>query len=198
MKSTSIRRLGPAFALAAALLGGRTAAAQVFTPTFMGPASSGDVGVYVSDAGPGTAIEGIWRQRSRSYDIGLRGGFVDAGDGALSLGVEVRNPLHLQTEPVALAFTAGAQALVGDGSALGFQAGLSAGHTFVPGTFTLSPYLHPRIAVARSLKGGDGFDADVLADLGVDFGFQPNLSLRLNVGLADSSPDWGIGLAFRR
>ena len=37
--------------------------AQVFTPTFMAPRSSSDVGIYLSD-GPGDfSVEGIWRRR---------------------------------------------------------------------------------------------------------------------------------------
>jgi hypothetical protein len=185
------------FALAASLAASG-AGAQVFTPTFMAPAPSSDLGVYVSGVGGGTAVEGIWRTRSRSFDVGLRGGFVDAGSGMLSVGAELRNQIPLQGAPIGLAFTAGAQALVGDGSAVGFQAGLTAGHTFAAPQVTVTPYLHPRIAAARGLGHGSRFEADVLADLGVDLGFQPNLSLRLNVGLANAGPDWGIGLAFRR
>jgi len=198
MKRTSQLVLSSAIALAASMATASAASAQVFTPTFMGPASSGDVGVYVSDAVGGTAIEGIWRQRAGSYDLGLRAGFIDAGDGALSVGAELRSPLHVQSEPISLALTAGAQGVFGDGNAIGVQGGITAGHTFVPGAFTLSPYVHPRIALTRPLADGADFGADVLADLGVDLGFQPNLSVRLNVGLSSHGPDWGLGLAFRR
>ncbi|MDB4948149.1 MAG: hypothetical protein JWM27_798 [Gemmatimonadetes bacterium] len=198
MTQTNVRRLGSSLALAAALLAGRAAHAQVFTPSFMGPTSSGDVGLYVSD-GAGTAIEGIWRQRSRSgYDLGLRGGFIDVGSGAATVGVELRKPLAVQGAPVALALTGSAQGVLGDQSALGFAAGLTVGHTFVPGTFTVSPYLHPRIALSRSLDHSDKLGADALVDLGLDFGLQPNLSVRLGLGLSSASPDWGIGLAWRR
>jgi hypothetical protein len=198
MTENTTRRLGSALALGAALLAGGAAQAQVFTPGFMAPASSGDVGGYVSETGGGTAIEAIWRQRRASWDLGLRGGFVDLGNGALTVGAELRAPLHVQTEPIALAFTAAGQGVFGDANAIGFNAGITAGHTFVPGTFTLTPYLHPKIALAKALEGGGHFNADAQADLGVDLGFQPNLSLRFNVGLADASPDWGIGLAWRR
>jgi hypothetical protein len=198
MKRIALSVLSSSFALTAALAAAPAASAQVFTPTFMGPASSGDVGGYVSDAVGGTAIEGIWRQRRASYDVGLRAGFIDVGDGALTVGAELRSPLHVQSEPISLALTAGAQGVFGDGNAIGIQGGITAGHTFVPGTFTLSPYVHPRIALARSLADGADFDADVLADLGIDLGFQPNLAVRFNVGLSSHGPDWGLGLAFRR
>ncbi|HET6763175.1 MAG TPA: hypothetical protein VFH27_05870 [Longimicrobiaceae bacterium] len=198
MKRISLSVLTSSFALAAAMATGSAASAQVFTPTFMGPASSGDVGVYVSEAAGGTAIEGIWRQRASSYDLGLRAGFIDAGDGALSVGAEIRSPLHVQSEPISLALTAGAQGVFGGGNAIGIQGGITAGHTFVPGPFTLSPYVHPRIALSRPLGDGGDFGAHVLADLGVDLGFQPNLAVRFNVGLSSHGPDWGLGLAFRR
>jgi hypothetical protein len=198
MTERTTRRLVSALALGAALVTADAARAQVFTPGFMAPASSGDVGGYVSETGGGTAIEAIWRQRAASYDLGLRGGFVDLGSGAFTVGAELRAPIHAQTDPIALAFTAAGQGVFGDVSAIGFNAGITAGHTFVPGTFTFTPYLHPKIALARSLEGGHEFNADAQADLGVDFGFQPNLSLRFNVGLASASPDWGIGLAWRR
>jgi hypothetical protein len=198
MTQNNVRRLGTSLALAAALAAGHGAHAQVFTPSFMGPTSSGDVGVYVSD-GAGTAIEGIWRQRSRSgYDLGLRAGFMDVGDGALTVGGELRKPLQVEGSPIALAVTGSAQGVFGDGNAIGLAAGLTAGHTFVPGTFTVTPYLHPRIALAKSLEGSSDFKADALVDLGLDFGVQPNLAVRLSLGLSSASPDWGIGLAWRR
>jgi hypothetical protein len=193
------RILAAPLALAGALAFAGAARAQVFTPTFMGPGSSSDLGVYVSDVNGGTAVEGIWRQRSSSYDVGLRGGFVDVGDdNALTLGAELRNPIALQGAPIGLAFTAGAQLVIGGGSAVGVQAGLTGGHTFAVPSVTLTPYLHPRIALARALENGSDLEVDVLADLGLDLGFQPNLSVRLNVGLADAGPNWGIGVALRR
>ncbi len=49
------------------------AAGQVFTPSFMGPYLSNDVGVYVSDVGSDAlGIEGIWRRNSGGYDLGIR------------------------------------------------------------------------------------------------------------------------------
>lgn len=170
--------------------------AQVFTPTFMAPRPAGDVGIYVSD-GPGDfSIEGIWRQHFGGYDLGFRGGVASADDAALLVGAELRNPLQLTGAPISLAFTAGLQAVIGDRTGAGFQAGLTAGHTFVPGNFSITPYLHPRIGLV-SRPERDGLDANILADVGFDFDFQPNLSFRIGLGLANETASWGIGLAWR-
>lgn len=175
------------------------AAGQVFTPTFMAPYLSNDVGVYLSDVGE-LGVEGIWRRNSGGYDLGIRVGFADVNDGALLAGLEVRNPVILSGAPIGLAFTAAAQgAIGGDISLVGGQVGFSAGQEFAPQdvNFTVTPYIHPRLAFANSIGDDDEFDLDVLADLGVDFGFSSNLSLRLSAGLGDGA-DWGIGLAMRQ
>lgn len=179
-----------------------SAAAQVFTPTFQAPRSSSDLGVYIAD-GPGEfAIEGILRRDFGGYDIGLRGGFADASGASLLLGADLRNPLVLGTAPIDLAFTAGIQALLGDGSGLGLQGGLSLGHTFVPtaGGMNLTPYVHPRFAVVDAGGPTSDFEAQLLADLGVDVAFATGIVLRVGIALADvegRDAGWGIGLAWR-
>ena len=181
-------------AVAASVFSFGAAEAQVFTPTFMAPRLTNDVGIYVSDFDPGFALEGIWRAGA----LGIRAGFVDVGDGALSLGGEIRNPVVLAGSPIGLAFTAGGQALLGDANALGLQAGFSAGHTFVPqgSNFSLTPYVHPRLAILNDYGAEDKFDLDLLADVGVNFDFAPNLSFRLGVNLG-SGANWGAGVAWR-
>jgi len=57
--------------------------------------------------------------------------------------------------------------------------------------------VHPRLAIVSALDDNSGAELDVLADIGADFDFAPNLSLRLGVNLGDGA-DWGIGLAWRR
>ncbi|MDQ3555229.1 MAG: hypothetical protein M3409_00415 [Gemmatimonadota bacterium] len=175
--------------------------AQISTPTFMAPRSSNDVGAYLSNPGLGQlAIEGIWRRNQGSYDLGLRGGLVDTSDdAAVTLGIEFRNPFVLGEPPVVAALTAGAQGLIGDFQRIGAQVGLSVGATFYPegAPFSLTPYLHPRLAVVSGLRDGDGTDVNVLADLGVDFEFAPNVSLRLGFGVGDESSSFGFGFAVR-
>lgn len=174
------------------------ARAQVFTPTYQEPRPSNDLGVYLSD-GPGDfAVEGILRRNFGGYDLGLRGGIADTEDVSALLGLDLRSPLSLGTAPIDVSLTAGIQTMLGDVTALGFQGGLSLGHTFVPeGGFTITPYIHPRIALVDVGAPDSGFDAELLADLGFDFRLRSGLVLRVGVALSDLGGDWGIGLAWR-
>jgi len=190
-------------AAAAAVLAvsAQAAGAQVFTPTYLAPRVSSDLGVYVSD-GPGDlAVEGIWRRAlAGGSGIGLRAGFADAdGGSALLLGIDYRNPLSLAgTAPLDLALTLGAQGALGDLDAIGAQVGLSIGYTFNTPEVTVTPYVHPRLAFVNvdTGNGDDESEIDPRADLGIDVGFAPNLSLRFGANLGDGA-DWGIGLAWR-
>ena len=190
-----------AAALAAALFGGR-AQAQVFTPPFMSPLPTSDFGVYVSDIG-NVGIEGIWRRPSRGgADVGIRVGYTDLGtaqlrDGALLAGLEVRNPVVLAGAPIGLAFTAGAQVVAGGPNWLGGQVGFSVGQPLPAGTFTVTPYIHPRLAVTTAFSGEEfATEMDVLADIGADFAFSGGVTLRLDVNLTGTA-NWGLGLAWR-
>jgi hypothetical protein len=186
-----------AAAVAVMALGGAgEAGAQVFTLPFQAPRISNDVGVYVND-GPGDlAIEGILRRGA----LGLRLGFADVADGgALLAGVDYRRPLGLAgTEPIDLALTLGGQAMLGDADGFGAQVGLSLGYTFTSPELTVTPYLHPRLAVVKIDTGADDDEAELeaMADLGIDLGFSPNLALRFGANLGEGA-NWGIGLAWR-
>lgn len=181
----------------AALLGllvAATAHAQVFTPTYTSPRLVNEVGFYLSD-GPGDlGLEGIWR----GGPLGLRVGFMDSGDGLLSLGGELRNPLPMAGAPLGLAFTLGAQGLLGDRSALGIQGGVSAGYTFRGDGMAFTPYLHPRIGLLDELGPGEELSIKPLADLGLDVEFYTNLLIHLGVKLDNVGSSWGLGLAWRR
>ena len=188
-------------ALAAAALAGSGAHGQVFTPSFMGPHTSSDVGLYVSD-GPGDlAIEGIWR-RGRGYDLGIRAGYADVADGSLLVGIETRSPVVLAGAPIGLAFTAAAQGVIGDLNGLGGAIGFTAGQAFTPpqANFTLTPYIHPRFVVytIENDTDDDDLETDIHADLGLDVAFRSNVSLRFGFGLAGSQADWGVGVAWRQ
>lgn len=195
--------LAAGLALGAALLASPSQA-QVFTPPFQSPTPSSDFGVYVSDIGD-IGVEGIWRRGSRGgSDVGIRAGYADLGDGALMLGLETRNPVVLAGAPIGLAFTAAGQGLLGDGvTQLGGQVGFTAGQAIATPTFTVTPYIHPRLAVIADLDDSDGIeednevDLDVLADLGVDVAFPAGIILRLDLNLADGA-NWGLGLAWRQ
>lgn len=196
--------LAAGLALGAALLASPSRA-QVFTPPFQSPVPSSDFGIYVSDIGD-LGVEGIWRRPARGgSDLGIRAGYADVGDGALMLGLETRNPVVLAGAPIGLAFTAAGQGVFGDGtSLLGGQVGFSAGQRIPAGTFTVTPYIHPRLALVADLSDDDDvvsdddeMDLDVRADIGADFDFAAGVSLRLDINLADGA-SWGIGLAWRQ
>lgn len=171
--------------------------AQIFTPTFMAPRPGNSVGVYLSDFDRGDfAVEGILRRNLGQFELGLRGGIVDAGGTDITLGAEYRNPVSLGTAPVDLAFTGGVQALIGDADWLGAQAGLTIGHTLVPGSFSITPYLHPRVALI-DYPFLDGAELEVLAELGADIQLAGGVAIRFAVGLDDVAPDWGIGISWR-
>jgi hypothetical protein len=173
--------------------------AQVFTPTFMAPRVSNDIGVYYADLGD-FALEGIVRGNFGGSNLGLRLGVADfdTDDTVISLGGELRSPINAGTAPVDLAFIAGVQALVGDGSSVGIQGGISLGHTFVSPGLTVTPYLAPRLALSDA-NPDDEFEADFLADLGIDLAFAPNLTVRFGAQLADGpQADWGLGVSWRR
>jgi hypothetical protein len=180
-------------AVAAALLATAASAdAQVFTPSYQSPVVMNDIGIYLSDSPGDMALEGIWR----SGPVGLRLGYVDTEpEGMVSLGGEVRVPL---TAPIDIAFTAGAQGLLGDNNALGVQAGLSLGQRFVNPGVALTPYIHPRVALIDAGGTEDDFETELLAELGLDAEFSRNLILRLSVGISDVTPNLGVGLAWRR
>lgn len=182
-------------AVAAAVLSLAAAAradAQVFTPSYQSPVVMNDVGVYLSDSPGDMALEGIWR----SGPVGLRVGYVDAEpDALLSVGGEVRVPL---TAPIDVAFTAGAQGLIGDANAIGLQAGLSLGQRFVNPGVALTPYIHPRVALVDGFAADDDWDTELLAELGLDAEFSQNLILRLSVGISEDTPNLGLGLSWRR
>ena len=172
----------------------QTATAQIFTPTFMGPRLGSSLGVYVGDVGD-LAVEGILRRNLGSFDLGVRGGFVDLGEETeLTIGGEYRNRLPVPA-PIDLAVTAGVQALVGDVDFTGLQAGLSLGSTFVPGTVSVSPYIHPRITFVNG--PADDWDNDLQAEVGMALEWASRLGIHLAIGLDDGSPDWGLGLSWR-
>lgn len=193
----SIRTRFIAVLVTALVLGaGSRAEAQVFTLPFMSPQPESSLGIYLNDFGD-LALEGIARGNFGGFNMGIRGGIVDADDATgITIGGEFRNPLNVGTDPLDLAFTLGAQGLLGDFEGFGVQGGLTIGHTFVgDNNFRITPYVHPRIAFIDPGEPADG-DLELLADVGFDLDFASRLSLRLGVNLGDGA-DWGIGLAWR-
>jgi hypothetical protein len=194
-----VKNIGlPATLLALVVAGADVAEAQVFTPSYASPRSAGDYGLYVS-SGPGDfAIEGVIRSDLGIHDAGFRGGVASADGALFLLGADLRSPFNIQDFPILFAFVAGVQSLFGqeDSPAFGGTVGSTVGYTFVPGDFSFTPYVHPRLGLLAG-EGRDGIDAVFLADLGIDFTFAPGVVFRLSLGLGHETANWGLGVAWR-
>lgn len=169
--------------------------AQVFTPSYMSPVASSDIGIYLADWPGGFAVEGIWRGRYSGLDMGLRGGLADVGDMGILLAAELRQPLSANS-PLDLAVTGAVQGLIiADGdSGVGFGGGVTLGHTFTSEELVFTPYLHPRIAL---ITGWGDSDLELLADVGFDLRVSDSIEARFGISIGDYGSDWGIGLAWR-
>jgi hypothetical protein len=197
-REDGMRKLSLVFLLVAVAFGSvsRRAEAQVFTPTFMAPRQSSDIGLYLSD-GPGEfSIEGIMRRGFGAYDLGFRLGLADTEDLTVLVGGELRHPVA-QTAPIDLSVTGHAQGAFGDRSGLGVLLGLALGYTFTTPEIAFTPYLHPRVGGVESLYGDD-FDLELLADLGFDLRFSQSFDVRLGITFEDEhGAEFGVGLAWR-
>jgi hypothetical protein len=187
----------PAALVALALASATVAEAQVFTPSFASPRSAGDYGLYVS-SGPGDfSVEGVFRRDLGIHDAGFRAGVASADGPLFLLGADLRSPFNIEGFPLLFAFTAGLQTMFGDGAAhFGGTVGTTLGYTFVPGDFSFTPYVNPRLGLLAG-DGRDGIDAVFLGDVGVDFTFAPGVVFRLSFGLGRETADWGLGVGWR-
>jgi hypothetical protein len=181
-------------ALALALVFAGTSQAQVFTPTYTSPRLLDEFSFAVADRPGDVALEGLWR----GGPLGVRVGYTDMEGGLLSVGGELRNQIPMPGAPVGLAFTAGAQGMFGDENAIGFQTGLSAGHTFVGTGLAVTPYIHPRVGLINSFAM-DSYEVRALADAGVDVEFHNNLLVRFGANIGENvGSNWGVGVGWRR
>lgn len=181
---------------AALLLFASRTEAQVFTPTFFGPGDAGRFGVFLVDWGE-LGVEGVLRSASSGSSWGVRGGLLDSGDDvSVTIGADLQRAVALGLAPLRTAFTLGAQAIIEEESAVGVQAGLNLGATLVPGEFTFSPYVHPRVGLINGPGRGDEVDLELLADVGFNFGLS-RLTLHVGASLSDVGADWGIGVSTR-
>jgi hypothetical protein len=72
---------------------------------------------------------------------------------------------------------------------------VSLGYTFTDPGFSITPYIAPRLAL---INAADENEVEVLADLGLDLSFSPNVSVRFGAGLGEYQADWGLGVSWRR
>jgi hypothetical protein len=174
------------------------AGAQIFTPTFQSPqvVPVDDRGIYLNGGPQDFSVEGIWRRSLGGYDLGIRGGVAGGDRAQLLVGADLRVPYSFPDAPVLVAFTGGAQGVLGGVGGGGFQAGASVGYAFAEGGLTAVPYIHPRLALVN-WRRGDDLDLEILADFGVDLVIQQGLVFRFGFALGRPTAPWGMGFAWR-
>lgn len=177
--------------------------AQVFTPTLVVPAAPAPFIGGALSAGigrdDGFALEGILRRPFGEYQLGVRAGLVDADGLAVLLGLEYANPLELPqlALPFQVSVTGAAQAAVGGRSGLGVSAGATLGRAFEVEEVTITPYLHPRVAVLDGITPGESLALALLLEGGADFAFAPGLNLHVALGVGREAANLGVGLSWR-
>lgn len=193
------RKIVRAAAVLGLLLGAAApAAAQVFTPPFMSPAPRNEFGVYVSSLSD-LAIEGMWERYGRAGSgMGLRAGYTNWGDGSLLVGLQVVNPVALAGAPIGLALTASGQAVLGGVNGGGGQVGFTAGGPIRSPDVTVTPYIHPRLAVVSwPTRVDEDLRVRVLADIGVDLDLASGMAIRIDANMGDGA-SIGVGVSFRQ
>jgi hypothetical protein len=182
-----------------------SAAQETGTPNFKAPYrtfTNHELGVSFSDPGEGVsfALEGFYRYGQGSYDLSVRGGFMDLNGSAgtrILIGADARTQVLTYSEsfPLDGAVTLGIGANVGDGRDTYFvPIGLSLGRRFnLEGSnTTFVPYVHPVLGPAF---GGGDTRLDGGLGLGVDVRFSEDLALRVSGGVGDIE-GVGISLAY--
>ena len=178
------------------------AAQSTATPVFQAPYRAFrrvEYGASISDPGSGVAFEGFYRFGDKRYDIGFRGGFVDANPGRAQFlaGVDFRTRVidHSADFPLDGAVTAGIGGRFGDGASQAYiPFGISLGRRveLEDSNVEFTPYFHPVLAPTF----GDGnFDSGILfgLGLGVDVSFNKKFELRVSGAVGDYN---GIGISF--
>ncbi len=172
------------------------AQAQWDAPSFLPPRPGEDLGVYLTDLGD-FGIEGIWRQYG-NLNLGVRAGYVDAGDGLLLVGAETWNGIVSAGPdfPLDLSWALGLGALIGDVTQLEIPAGISLGRTFVVDPLTIQIYGYPRLGLFITSNGNDNdVDLDGLFDIGANALVSDNLTVRLGITFGRNDA-LGVGLAW--
>jgi hypothetical protein len=205
--------------LAAAALGGpaaATAGAQAWNyPSFQQPRTiDREYNFAVADGGghTGTSFVFQWREGTTlgnqlSLDVGLAD--PDFTGTKLLVGGQFAHQLGVSSAqvPFDLLFTAGVNGALGGGSLLRIPVGVSVGRRFpLEGGLAITPYVHPRLAIDVCSSCGDRDRSSVGLDfdLGADFQFSPQFSLRFSAlfsgsdyFFANSGDAFGLSLAWR-
>lgn len=176
-------------------------AAQAWdAPTFLAPEPADDLGAYFVDPEGGDwGLVGIWRQ-SGDVHLGLRAGILDVADdlgvalGAEAWDVVLRGPEDL---PVEAAWTLGFGATISDATLLRVPVGVTIGGAFEAEGWTLTPYVHPRLAI-DVVADNDETDTDLAftTDLGANLALGARWIIRAGISLIDRDAI-GVGIAYR-
>jgi hypothetical protein len=198
---------------AAVALPAADAAAQTFYPAFQ-PARTvqREYNFAIADGDAGTQFIFQWHEGlTAASGFRFDGGLIDGddiagedGDVLVLLGATYLRQLNNAGPniPLDLLFTVGGSAAIGDQVLLEVPAGISVGRRFpLDGTFALTPFVHPRIALqyCNECDAGDSeTDLGIGVDLGVDFEISTRMSLRAALLLGSDDTDAiGLGLAWR-
>lgn len=201
-----MRKLLMVCGLTAFFAGSASAQAYMWdSPTFASPRPMDDIGVYVTRADEATGLVGIWRQ-SGNLNLGVRAGVADLDNagGSLLVGAELYGPLNtlLPGSGIDLAWTLGGGAVFGDNvTTASIPFGLSAGVQLGSGSFTILPYVHPRVSLdIVSVEFGDEEETETEGSFALDLGADITLSERFLVRVGGSLFDrdvFGVGIAYR-
>ena len=208
VRTSSLRAiLSAAVLLATATPAGAQAWAY---PSFQAPSTTREYNFALADAdNAGTSLLFQWRApRGTRTQLSLDIGFADTqNDGVLFFGGQFGHQLARATAdmPLDAMLTVGANlGLNDDFNIFRVPVGVSLGHRFpLEGGLALTPYVHPRLVIANcgDCGGEDDTDIGLEFDLGADFQFSPQFSLRLSAMFAgdDSFGDdaFGISLAWK-
>ncbi|MSR06658.1 MAG: hypothetical protein EXR93_06275 [Gemmatimonadetes bacterium] len=170
---------------------GHLAAQATGTPSFNAPYrafSRHEFGGTISfPRGGNVGVEGQYRFGYQRFDVGVRGGFVDAGATTLFvLGVEGRARVITHTDK----FPADGALIVGVGGRFAnnssqtlLMGGLSLGRRIDPKDSPVSivPYVEPVLYLAS----GGGTDVLLALGLGADFRLSSVLDARVSIGFGD-------------
>lgn len=173
------------------------------SPLLAAPAQQAELGVFLTDmAGGDLGVMGMWRGGDGS--LGLRVGLADDARDEIAVfgGVDYQRPLirHSADFPLDVEWVLGAGLSIGDRTIVSIPAGLTVGRLLPAEGVDFKPYVTPRLVVDLGENVGgldDDSDLDLVADIGLDFQFQPGWRIRFGIALGDRGDEAiAIGIAF--
>ena len=201
-----------------ALAAPAAAGAQAWAyPAFQPPRiTARELNFGLADSDPGTTLLFQWREgRSGRSQLSLDLGFSDDAfgfandDEVFFVGGQFAQQLATSNAnmPLDLLLTVGANFAVSDpATMIRIPVGVSVGRRFpLEGMMAITPWVHPRISIDHfnwdtGLRRDDSdTDANLIVDLGGDFEFNPNFSIRVGASLGGEFLDdaFGVSLAWR-